>query len=187
MSEETAVKIESVRVDYMQEEDSCSSDGPQVLTVETQDAGGGPYLVISTTRWAIERPEDLLPLLRRVLALAEPPDDPAASPPAEDSVLVRHALQEMRAAGLYEPGASYGTMLPAAVEEIVRLFDRQGHSGGSAGMAIGLLEKLLRYDPLVPLTGKDDEWGELGSDRRAPAEPTLLPCVQAARRLRFRH
>jgi hypothetical protein len=42
--------------------------------------------------------------------------------------------------------------------KMVRQFGREGHSGFSASYAIGCLEKLLRYEPLTPLTGEDDEW-----------------------------
>jgi hypothetical protein len=37
-------------------------------------------------------------------------------------------------------------------------FAKEGHSGFSAAYAIGLLEKILRYEPLTPLTGEDWEW-----------------------------
>ena len=47
--------------------------------------------------------------------------------------------------------------------EIVKKFSRQGHSGFSANYAIGILEKLLRWEPLSPLTGNDEEWQEVGS------------------------
>lgn len=42
---------------YEQDADTCqfnSQDG-QVLTIQTQDGGGGNYLVISTDRWAIDK------------------------------------------------------------------------------------------------------------------------------------
>ena len=41
---------------------------------------------------------------------------------------------------------------------MVRIFSQEGHSGFSANYAILCLEKLLRYEPLSPLTGEDDEW-----------------------------
>ena len=48
------MKPVSIEVSYMQSPDSCDdSDLDQQITISTQDAGGGPYLVISTTRWAI--------------------------------------------------------------------------------------------------------------------------------------
>lgn len=42
--------------------------------------------------------------------------------------------------------------------EIVKVFSEQGHSGFSASYAIGILKRLLDYKPILPLTGKDDEW-----------------------------
>lgn len=54
---------------YMQDADSCD-DQPQTLTVEVDDAGGGPYLVLKTQRWAID-PDDIprfVRMLRRALA-----------------------------------------------------------------------------------------------------------------------
>lgn len=52
--------------------------------------------------------------------------------------------------------------------QIVKVFARQHHSGFSAGYAIGCLEKLLRYEPLSPLTGDDDEWTDIGEMNGAP-------------------
>ena len=49
-----------------------------------------------------------------------------------------------------------------ALKKICEVFDGQGHSGFSAAYAIGTLERLLRYEPLGPLTGEDDEWNEVG-------------------------
>lgn len=42
--------------------------------------------------------------------------------------------------------------------EIVDTFSAQGHSGVSAPYCIAILERLLRYKPITPLTGEDDEW-----------------------------
>ena len=44
--------------------------------------------------------------------------------------------------------------------EIVKIFSEQGHSGFSAGYALSVLERLLRFKPITPLTGEDDEWNE---------------------------
>ena len=77
--------------------------------------------------------------------------------------LLKHAKTEMKAAGLYDKDADYGGMIPEAVEEIVAVFAKQGHSGCSAGIVISILEKVLRYQPLVPLTGKPDEWTEVSA------------------------
>jgi len=45
---------------------------------------------------------------------------------------------------------------------MIRVFSQEGHSGFSASYAVSCLEKLLRYEPLSPLTGEDDEWMEVG-------------------------
>lgn len=45
--------------------------------------------------------------------------------------------------------------------KLVEVFADQGHSGGSASYAIGILTKLLKYEFITPLTGEDDEWIEV--------------------------
>lgn len=41
---------------------------------------------------------------------------------------------------------------------IIEVFSNQGHTGFTANYTINILERLLRYQPLSPLTGEDDEW-----------------------------
>jgi len=49
------VSIERLKAVYSQESDSCEKGSPgQNLYVGSDDAGGGPFLYISTKRWAIE-------------------------------------------------------------------------------------------------------------------------------------
>ena len=50
--------------------------------------------------------------------------------------------------------------MPKDILEIVDVFSAQGHSGLSASYAINVLNRLLRYRPLTPLTGEEDEWEE---------------------------
>lgn len=47
------------------------------------------------------------------------------------------------------------------VLEIVDVFSKQGHSGFTANVAIDTLKRVLRFKPLNPLTGEDDEWEEV--------------------------
>ena len=47
--------------------------------------------------------------------------------------------------------------------EIVKAFSEQGHSGLSASYVLSKLERLLRFKPISPLTGADDEWTEVHS------------------------
>lgn len=41
---------------------------------------------------------------------------------------------------------------------IIELFVKQAHSGFSASYMLNILDRVLRYKPLSPLTGEDDEW-----------------------------
>lgn len=50
------------------------------------------------------------------------------------------------------------------VLELLEVFSKQGHSGMSAPVAVGLFAKLALFKPLVPLTGDPDEWDEVGLD-----------------------
>ncbi len=44
------------------------------------------------------------------------------------------------------------------VVKIVEAFASGGHSGSTAAYTLGLVERLLRFDPITPLTGDDAEW-----------------------------
>jgi len=74
--------------------------------------------------------------------------------------LKKHAENELRIAGLFDKDSDYGGMLGEAALEIVEVFAKQGHSGMSASMVTSIVEKLMRFEPLTPLTGDDDEWCE---------------------------
>lgn len=52
-------------------------------------------------------------------------------------------------------------LMNSRLKELVLLFSTHGHSGFSAPWAVGCLEKLLRFEPLRPLTGEDSEWTEV--------------------------
>ena len=47
--------------------------------------------------------------------------------------------------------------------EILKVFDKQGHSGFSASYLRRALHRLLDWKPLTPLTGEDDEWSVCSS------------------------
>lgn len=47
--------------------------------------------------------------------------------------------------------------------EIIEVFAKQGHSGMSANYAIRIITKLLKYEPILPLTLKDDEFVEIAN------------------------
>lgn len=54
------------------------------------------------------------------------------------------------------------------VIKIVSAFSEGGHSGSTAAYTIGIVEKLLRFDPLTPLTGADDEWTDVSEMSGTP-------------------
>ena len=59
------MKVESMKIEYSQDADSCqSNDGAQLLEIETADSGGGVYYIIKTERWAIDDTKDLIKILK---------------------------------------------------------------------------------------------------------------------------
>ena len=77
-----------------------------------------------------------------------------------------HAIDEFRAAGwLKEDGTYTDGMQQAICEHVLKLLDvfaGEGHSGSSAPYAINMFSKLAAFEPLVPLTGEDWEWNDVG-------------------------
>jgi len=45
--------------------------------------------------------------------------------------------------------------------QIVDIFAEQGHSGMSAPYVLKILEKVLAFEPVTPLTGEDSEWNDM--------------------------
>lgn len=78
------------------------------------------------------------------------------------SNLVNHAKTELELAGFFKEDSDYGGLLGKAVVELVEKFAEQGHSGFSANQTVNLFNKVARFEPLMPLTGEDDEWNEVG-------------------------
>lgn len=123
--------------------------------------------------------EELHPLLHdevisarsdRAMAMTEIAADAADG--EDDGNLVkfaRHELQLLRIKANILPGDRLGNEMQDMMEKhiirMVREFSREGHSGSSAPYAIGLLEKLLMFKPLLPLTGEDNEWNEVGDGK----------------------
>lgn len=82
------------------------------------------------------------------------------------SNLVTHAHNEFKAAGwVNEDGQYVDSMQQAICEHVIKLlevFSNEGHSGSSAPYAINLFEKLAKFEPIMPVTGEDWEWNEVG-------------------------
>jgi hypothetical protein len=80
------------------------------------------------------------------------------------SNLVEHAERELDFAGIGDEDADYDGALKPAVLAIIKVFAEQGHSGASAAMTTAMVGKLMRFEPLTPLTGADEEWVHLHYD-----------------------
>ena len=66
------VSLSKLSVVFLQESDYCDDDETgQELQIDTADAGGGNYFVLSTKRWAFDGPEDLTCLLDTVKRTAD--------------------------------------------------------------------------------------------------------------------
>lgn len=72
--------------------------------------------------------------------------------------LVEHAKKEMELAGLYEKDADYGGLIPDAVMALIEAHAKQGHSGGSHMIALGIFNRLVNFKTLTPITSKPEEW-----------------------------
>lgn len=69
-----------------------------------------------------------------------------------------YAIDELTRIGMYNSGDEMNDAMCEHILKMVNVFDEEGHSGFSANYAINILQKLLRLEPLSPLTGEDDEW-----------------------------
>lgn len=76
------------------------------------------------------------------------------------SNLKTYAIDELTRIGMYGSGDEMNDAMCDHILKMVDVFAEEGHSGFSAEYAIGILQKLLRWQPLSPLTGEDDEWNE---------------------------
>lgn len=74
--------------------------------------------------------------------------------------LLAHTEEELPPAD----GDEMQALMNDHMRELVLVFASQGHSGFSASYATAALEKLLRFEPLRPLTGDPDEWVQVASD-----------------------
>ena len=67
----------------------------------------------------------------------------------------------------------FGEMASNDVLEVIEVLCNQGHSGMSAPIIMGIIQRLWSWKPLTPLTGEDSEWNEVGSgqyqNRRCPS------------------
>jgi len=78
--------------------------------------------------------------------------------------MIEYAKSELERIGKDEEGMQ--DMMNRNILEIIEKFSNQGHSGFSASYALSILDRLLRFKPITPLTGEADEWNETYSSKK---------------------
>lgn len=77
------------------------------------------------------------------------------------SEMINFAKRELALLRSSDEADEMQDMMDNHILDIVQRFSDEGHSGFSAGHAVSILEKVLRFEPVTPLTGADDEWTKL--------------------------
>lgn len=72
----------------------------------------------------------------------------------EESNLVQHARQELEFAGVEED-------VRPSILAAIQAFSSYGHSGGSASIVIPMINRLLQFQNISPLTDNPDEWNDV--------------------------
>ena len=81
------------------------------------------------------------------------------------------AEEELRRAGLFDDDSDYAGMIGPAVVDIIKVFGRQGHSGGSASVVHEAVCRLMRWKTLTPLTNDPAEWHNVSNYIAQGAKP----------------
>lgn len=77
------------------------------------------------------------------------------------SNLVKYAENEL--AIINVSGEDEQNEITRAIMDVVKVFANEGHSGTSAEYALNILERVLRFKPITPLKGTDNEWNEVSN------------------------
>ena len=84
----------------------------------------------------------------------------------------KHAELEFRAAEWVDENGKFNDgmqeMICKHVLKLLEVFDGEGHSGTSAPYTINLFKQLASFEPVVPLTGEDWEWTDVGEQHGHP-------------------
>ena len=107
--------------------------------------------------WEVGRGQPIATILRKISD-----NNPFMDPDWRDNIgsepeeggLVTHAKRELALAGNDED-------FNQTLIEAVRAFASYGHSGGSASVAIPMLNDLLQFKNLTPLTSDPNEWNNV--------------------------
>ena len=75
---------------------------------------------------------------------------------------VKHLDREWDAMGWPKEGDDPQAWIYQNLRQLLEAFSKGDHSGSSAPYAVSLFKKLALFEPIGPLTGKPDEWEEVG-------------------------
>ena len=81
--------------------------------------------------------------------------------------LVEHAKREFEILGWPGDSESQRWICDNLIA-LLDTFSSQGHSGSSAPYVVNLFDKLAAHQTISPLTGKDDEWNDVGQQAGYP-------------------
>jgi len=86
------------------------------------------------------------------------------------SNILEHAKDELDRIGMTEDSPDeMNVMMRKHILHMMNEFAEEGHSGFSASYAISILTKLMDFKPLSPLTGEDNEWGNIREYGESPS------------------
>jgi hypothetical protein len=81
------------------------------------------------------------------------------------SELINFAKSELDIIGMKEDSSDAENLaMREHILKMVKVFSDEGHSGFSANYAVAILQKLLKFEPLSPLTGEDSEWNLISEE-----------------------
>ena len=90
------------------------------------------------------------------------------------------AERELAILGL-DDGDPMNEAMRKHILHMVSEFTKEGHSGFSASYALGILEKILKFEPVTPLTGEDWEWVEISKEMSGSNNGTLYQNARCGR------
>lgn len=78
----------------------------------------------------------------------------------EESYFLQKSREELIKAKWFDKDGAYSGKVGEAVMELIKVFDKQNHSGMSAKVVANVFMRLVDHEPLTALTGADDEWNK---------------------------
>lgn len=82
----------------------------------------------------------------------------------EIELACKNETEKCKANPYYQEGdEEYGILCYKAAGELMEVFEKQGHSGCSAGLTAQIFKRLVDGKPLAPITDEDDQWDKIRS------------------------